>query len=229
MTRDEVLAAFDRIRVWQQGDWRAVHKPLLVLLALGRLLRGEAPLVEFAGVEDQLGKLLEEFGPSGSEKTRHNPFWHRRTDGVWQLAGPAEITSRPAGATPTLTELRRGRVAGGFAEPVRLALARDPALVAEIARRILNAHFPESIRQDVADAVGLCLDAESAATLAHRRRTNSAGVSIGYLSRRASRSPSPVTRTSALAAASVARIGASSGSRVTSTDIVPSSTTSARM
>ena len=49
MTRDEILAAFDRIRVWQQGDRRAVHKPLLVLLALGRLLRGEAPLVEFAG------------------------------------------------------------------------------------------------------------------------------------------------------------------------------------
>ena len=159
MTRDEVLAAFDRIRVWQQGDRRAVHKPLLVLLALGRLLRGESPLVEFAGIEDKLGKLLEEFGPSGSERTRHNPFWHLRTDGVWQLAGPAEITSRPAGAMPTITELRRGHVAGGFAEPVRLALARDPALAAEIARRILNAHFPESIRPDVADAVGLDLDA----------------------------------------------------------------------
>ena len=67
---------------------------------------------------------------------------------------------------------RRGRVAGGFAEPVRLALARDPALIAEIARRILNAHFPESIRQDVADAVGLCLDADNAAApeQAQRRR-----------------------------------------------------------
>jgi len=63
----------------------------------------------------------------------------------------------------------------------------------------------------------------------YRRRTNSAGVSIGYLSRRASRSPSPVTRTSALAAASVARIGASLGSRGTPAVIVPSSTTSARM
>src|SRR3990172_3372451 len=112
MTRDEILAAFDRIRVWQQGDRRAVHKPLLVLLALGRLLRGEAPLVEFASIEEKLGKLLEEFGPSGSEKTRHNPFWHLRTDGVWQLEGPAGITDRPAGATPTITELRQGRLVG---------------------------------------------------------------------------------------------------------------------
>ena len=34
MTQDEVIKAFDSIRVWQNGDRRAVHKPLLVLLAL---------------------------------------------------------------------------------------------------------------------------------------------------------------------------------------------------
>ncbi len=41
MTRDELLKAFDRIRVWQRGDQRAVHKPLLVLLAMTRLADGE--------------------------------------------------------------------------------------------------------------------------------------------------------------------------------------------
>jgi hypothetical protein len=30
MTRDEVIAAFNTIRVWQNGDRRAVHKSLLV-------------------------------------------------------------------------------------------------------------------------------------------------------------------------------------------------------
>jgi hypothetical protein len=42
-----------------------------------------------------------------------------------------------------------------------------------------------------------------------RRRTNAAGVAMGKVSRGASGSPSPVIRTLALAAASVARIGAS--------------------
>jgi len=46
MTRDQLLAAFDKIRVWQQGERRAVHKPLLVLLALARLARAEPPTVE---------------------------------------------------------------------------------------------------------------------------------------------------------------------------------------
>jgi hypothetical protein len=46
MIRAQLLAAFDRIRVWQRGDQRAVYKPLLVLLALARLARGEPPMVE---------------------------------------------------------------------------------------------------------------------------------------------------------------------------------------
>jgi hypothetical protein len=54
MTRDELLTAFDPIRAWQRGDQRAVHKPLLVLLALARLARGEPPMVEFAALENKL-------------------------------------------------------------------------------------------------------------------------------------------------------------------------------
>lgn len=158
MTRDDILATFDRIRVWQQGDRRAVHKPLLVLLALGRLARGEAPIVEFAEIEGKLGALLKQFGPSGSESTRHNPFWHLKTDGIWQLVGPPNIITRPPAATPNITELRLGHVAGGFAEQYRLALVSDPTLAAEIALRIVSAHFPASIQQEVLDAVGLNLE-----------------------------------------------------------------------
>lgn len=40
MTREEILQAFDSMRVWQRGDQRAVHKPLLVLLALVKVGAG---------------------------------------------------------------------------------------------------------------------------------------------------------------------------------------------
>lgn len=75
--------------------------------------------------------------------------------------GPPEIINGPPAATPNIAELRQGHVAGGFTEQYRLALERDSALLAEIARRILSAHFPESIQQDVLDAVGLSLEAEN--------------------------------------------------------------------
>ena len=38
-TDEEVVAAFREVRSWKQGDQRAPHKPLLLLLALATMLR----------------------------------------------------------------------------------------------------------------------------------------------------------------------------------------------
>ena len=158
MTHDQIVAAFDRMRVWQRGDQRAVHKPLLVLLALARVGSSCAAMIGWDEAEPRLKALLEEFGPAGSANSRHYPFWHLRTDKLWQLEGPARILDRPPGATPTLTELRDNHVSGGFPPALQAALARDPALVAAIARRIVDAHFPGTLRDDVLAAVGLASD-----------------------------------------------------------------------
>ncbi|MCX7168391.1 MAG: HNH endonuclease [Rhodocyclales bacterium] len=172
MTRDDILQAFDRMRVWQRGDQRAVHKPLLVLFALARVGAGGTATMDWNDVEPHLKQLLEEFGPDGSGSSRHHPFWHLQTDGLWQLEGPTTILARPPSATPTLTELRENHVRGGFPPGLREALHSDPQLVATIARRIVDAHFPESIRSDVLAAVGLPADlsvATSLQELARRR------------------------------------------------------------
>jgi putative restriction endonuclease len=155
MTREEVIAAFNAIRVWQNGDRRAVHKPLLVLLALSRVNDITSQTMDWNDAEPLLKSLLEKFGPDGSSNTRHYPFWHLQTDGLWQLNGPPEILNRPAGATPTLTELRQNHVRGGFTKPIYIALKADPELIGIVAQHIVDAHFPESIRGDVLDAVGL--------------------------------------------------------------------------
>ena len=155
LAESDLLERFDGIRVWQRSGQRAVHKPLLVMLALGRLWRGEPAAAQFTTIVDDLRKLLEQFGPSSAAASRHYPFWHLRTDGLWTLDGPARILDRPPAATPNLTELREGQVAGGFSPEVVETLRRDPALIPRIARRIVEAHFPESLQQDVLDAVGL--------------------------------------------------------------------------
>ncbi len=171
MTRDEVLQAFDAIRVWQSGDRRAVHKPLLVLLALSRINEFTPQTMDWNDAEPLLKELLEEFGPDGSANTRHYPFWHLRTDGLWKLDGPSNILNRPAAATPTLAELRQNHVRGGFADPIYAVLKTDSELISIVAQRIVEAHFPESIRGDVLDAVGLSqIDYSYAARNPQRRR-----------------------------------------------------------
>jgi putative restriction endonuclease len=161
-TRQAILRAFDGLRVWQRGDRRAVHKPLLVLFELGRLARGEAAYIDYNDLEPKLIALLDEFGPSGAGKSRHYPFWHLRTDGLWELHGPDHILVRPPGATPTITELRTDHVKGRLPESLRTTLASDPELLAELAHRIVMAHFADSIQQDVLDAVGLTVPAFAA-------------------------------------------------------------------
>jgi len=152
LTESALIARFESIRVWSQGDRRAVHKPLLVLLMLGRLFRGETS-AQFADIEEELQGLLQQFGPSSAAATRHYPFWHLRTDGVWVLNGPKALLSRPPGASPTLAEART--LSGAFSEEVLAAFQAHPEWIAVVAQRIVASHFPESLQADVLAAVGL--------------------------------------------------------------------------
>ncbi|HEY3489463.1 MAG TPA: HNH endonuclease [Candidatus Deferrimicrobiaceae bacterium] len=155
MNREKVLAAFDRIRIWRKGGRRAPHKPLLILLELGRMVAGGDATVEFAAADSRLKALLDEFGPGNSGASRHYPFWHLQSDGVWSLEAPFELLNRPMGATPTIGELRSSKVRGGFPVWIREAFQKDPALISIVAQRVVAAHFPESIREDVLEAAGL--------------------------------------------------------------------------
>jgi len=159
LSSQDVLKAFERIRVFQRGEQRAVHKPLLILLALARTAHDAPRMVGFDEIETPLKDLLSEFGPSSAPSSRHYPFWHLATDGIWQLDGPADFLQRPPAATPNLGELRRLHIAGGFAAEVDAALRRDPALRAQLAHQLLDAHFPDTLHGDILSAIGLDLSA----------------------------------------------------------------------
>ena len=63
MDRESLVQKFETLRVWQSGGVRAPHKPLLVLYAIGKLLRGEGRLIPYSEVDEKLGDLLRDFGP----------------------------------------------------------------------------------------------------------------------------------------------------------------------
>jgi len=157
----EVLDAFENIRRAQRAGVYAPHKPLLILLALARVQRGEPRLVAFTDIDEPLKQLLAEFGPSSAAKSRHYPFWHLATDGggaLWELSGPRELLKRAAGATPSLTELRAREVQGGFPADIDDALRHVPGLLEAVASRVLEAYFPSTLHSDIVDALGLDLD-----------------------------------------------------------------------
>jgi putative restriction endonuclease len=164
----EILAAFARLKIFQRGEQRAIHKPLLVLFALGRIVKGDERLMDFAAMEQEFKQLLQEFGPSSAAASRHYPFWHLATDAdgaLWELKGPRDILDRPRGVTPNLTELRANHIRGGFSPALFEALSSDGRLRSELARLILETHFPESLHNDLLAATGMVLDADPRASI----------------------------------------------------------------
>lgn len=177
-TAIEVLDAFENIRRAQRAGVYAPHKPLLILLALARVQRGESRLVEFTTIDGLLKQLLAEFGPSSAAKSRHYPFWHLATDGhgaLWDLNGPREVLNRPAGATPSLSELREHHVKGGFPVDIDDALRHIPGLLQAVASRVLDTYFPATLHADIAATLGLDLNGPSEVRDAAPHTANQAG------------------------------------------------------
>ena len=65
-----VMDLIANVRSWKSGTRRAPHKPLLLLIALARIQRGESRLIPFRGqageldIESKLTELLREYGPT---------------------------------------------------------------------------------------------------------------------------------------------------------------------
>ena len=159
--RDEILRKFDQINVWTRGDERAPHKPLLILYALGRWQRGERSEVQFADVAQDVGELLREFGPPRRSYHPEYPFWRLQADGLWTVEADAPVEPRQGHTDPKKSELLKYNARGRFVIPVLAALDADPSVVGEVAQRLLDAHFPESVHEDILDAVGLSREVQT--------------------------------------------------------------------
>ena len=161
MSSETILTRFDELNTWKQGDQRAPHKPLLVLYALGRWQQGKVEIT-FKEAEPELTALLREFGPPRKSDHPEQPFWRLQRDGVWSVQAPANLPQKKGDDIPKVGALRSHDVRAGFSPEVQAALAADPALVARISTQLLERHFPESLHQDILNAVDLTLETVTA-------------------------------------------------------------------
>ena len=143
-----------RLNVNRSGVRRAPHKPLLLLVAIARLLRGQRE-IPFLDASSALTPLLAAYAPP--VKSRHQPelpYWHLQFDGLWHVADGEELP-RQSGGFPRMSGLRRthAHLATEFAR----ALESDPAFLMTVVEMLLAAHFPESVHADILEAVGLHL------------------------------------------------------------------------
>lgn len=165
-----VAERLQALTVWQRGSERAPHKPLLVLLALGALSRGERGL-PYAEVEAKLSALLKEFGPARKSIHPEYPFWRLQNDGLWVVTADYAMRPRAGNTDPPVRELRAANARGAFSTEVQAELLQQPGAIEQAANQVLEDNFPETLHQDIRDAVGL-VEASAPASSPRRRDPN---------------------------------------------------------
>lgn len=162
MTKDELEQRIRELNVWRRHDERAPHKPLLVLYALGRALRGESREVPYVQVDKALRELLIQFGPPRQTVHPEYPFWRLQQDGLWSVSSDDVLLTRRGNTDPKKSELIAKNARGGFEPEVQELVRGRPEVAHRLANLILEAHFPETMHEDILAAVGL--DVELAPT-----------------------------------------------------------------
>ena len=154
MTLSEFVQRLSKLRVWKEGGKRAPHKPLLLLLAMGRAVRGEERLVPFSEIEEPLTGLLRHFGPPSKSFQPVAPFGRLPNDGLWEIPGADSL--RRTGSGDLLTaELRSQGTRGGLPKSLYRLLVSDRSAASAAAQWLLDEHFPVSMHQHILEAVGL--------------------------------------------------------------------------
>ena len=153
MNREEIIQRFETLNIWSSGGQRAPHKPLLVLYAIGRLLRDGIRLIPYTEIEVDLGRLLEQFAPRQSRQGTQFPFWRLQNDEVWEVTN-ADMIGLTASGDALVSDLRHYNVSGGFTEVIFRELQSDSGLALEIAKRLLTGHFPSTIHEDILQEAG---------------------------------------------------------------------------
>ncbi|HEM6700146.1 TPA: HNH endonuclease [Citrobacter amalonaticus] len=141
--------------IWRKGEQRAPHKPLLLLYVLAGYQQGHGRLFDYASeVRDNLRSLLERFGPQRAQYRPDMPFWRLQGDGFWQLQNAERCSTFGSSRQPPAGELVEFNVAGGFDKQHYDQLIKSKKLINSLARQILEAHFTESIQEELADELG---------------------------------------------------------------------------
>ncbi|GAB3171318.1 putative restriction endonuclease [Micromonospora palomenae] len=151
MTSDpRVLDRLLSLRLHQQSGRRAPHKPLLVLLALGRLISKGSSALQWSEARKRLSDLIAEFGPdskTGRAQSAAYPFTRLRSDGVWTLNRDVPMD--------LVGPLTADDVVGQFDVSIEAALHKDRNALRSVARALVESQFPATIAPDVLTAAGL--------------------------------------------------------------------------
>ncbi len=154
--RDFLLAKISELKTAKVDGRRAPHKPLLILLALASIQHEKDRLLPYKETEKPLKELLVKYGVSKNVEPQL-PFWHLRSDEIWEVPGSEEISKLFPSRKPSRKVLTAVKACGGFNRNIYDLLKGDEAFLIRVAQHTLDEHFTVSLHKEILDSVGLSL------------------------------------------------------------------------
>ncbi|MGW7609186.1 HNH endonuclease [Streptomyces sp. NPDC054766] len=137
-----------------RGAGRALHRPLLVLWAIGQAFQGRGEH-RWSAVRDAVAPMLSAYAgaPAGAQSVVY-PFWALRGNGLWEVSGIEGLVLTSGGRRPTLSTLNEADPLAGLPEGDFKILSEDAELAARIAGSVLLRFF-DPLPAGLLTAVGL--------------------------------------------------------------------------
>lgn len=152
---NHLINAFRKVRLHGKGESRSLHKPLLLLFALGRCFHDKPRMIPFSIVDLKLKLLFGKFHPEALlAGNTHYPFGRLENDGLWEIENSRELKRTSVGHL-FKKELIDRNIHGGFPDWIYQKLIAKKALILKIAHDLLESYFEKILHEQILKEVGL--------------------------------------------------------------------------
>ncbi len=162
------------LRQYQQNGLRAPHKPLLLMLALARLLSTGTSALTWLEARRELAALITEFGPTSKTtpvQSAAYPFTRLRSDGLWTLT--------PDVPMDRVKPLEEHAVVGRLEPALQAWLLAHPHVALQAVHELAGTNIAPTVAPDVLAAIGLDADTLQLPQLDERVGTDSIPATLG--------------------------------------------------
>lgn len=135
----------------------ALHRTLLILVALGECYRETARLKPFTFYHDRLLDLFSRFYQEGLRyKNTHHPFGKLENSGVWELEKQGEKIPRDESSGHLKFDyLMKNNIRGGLTEKAYADLTHNKQLIVELCEHHADLYIPFSLRDELFINIGI--------------------------------------------------------------------------
>ncbi|CAK0769130.1 conserved hypothetical protein [Gammaproteobacteria bacterium] len=143
------------MKVYHGAGQSSLHKPLLVLFALGYCYLGRERMISFLTIDNILKKLFKDFYAIALENSNtHYPFGKLENDNFWIIEQSSQLKRTSVGHL-SKSELLAKNIHAGFTEDIYYTLKNDKKRIINIANQLLQRYFPLEQHATLLAAVGL--------------------------------------------------------------------------